>query len=568
MKKILSLLVISLFFFIPVHAQVVEEEHIQNYDVLMKIKKNGDLFVSETIDYDFGNLERHGIYRDIPVVLKQKGKKIKREIFDIRVTDGSERPYNFTIKKIGENLQIKIGDPDVFITGNHLYKIDYSVKKPFIFFENFDKLSWNAIGSFWNVPIQKVRVEVQVDPSFVSSLQNIDCFFGTLGSTEECTNTENGMVYVFQNFEPFTGVTIDIDVAKGVILPPTQEEKIIAFIFFWWPVLLPLLVFIFLFHRWYTHGRDSEGKGTIITQFDAPDNLTPGEVGVIVDEYAHNKDVWATLIHLAVHGYITIQKQEKSGIFSSEDYILERKKGTEGLKNEFEILLMQSLFKREVLGVDMLDSVKLSDLKYKFSSDLTRIKNNLYTGLVKKNYFPQNPQTVKGIYIAIGAVGLTLTCIGLGFFISSDQVVLMVSLILSCAMFFIFSPFMSRRTPKGVEAKEHILGLKQYLIVAEKHRINFHNAPEKNPSTFEKYLPFAMVLGVEKEWAKQFQDLSLTNLSWYSSTSGTAMNSLIFVNSLSHFSTTANHTLSASHSSSGGGGSVGSGGGGGGGGSW
>jgi uncharacterized membrane protein len=136
---------------------------------------------------------------------------------------------------------------------------------------------------------------------------------------------------------------------------------------------------------------------------------------------------------------------------------------------------------------------------------------------------------------------------------------------------------MSVKTKKGVLAKEHILGLKRYLTVAEKDRINFHNAPAKNPKQFEKLLPYAMALGVELEWAKQFEKIYIEKPDWYSdpSSTGSAFSIFALTQSLNNFEQTSSSTLSSTPPSSAGSGSSGfssggsgSGFGGGGGGSW
>ena len=109
--------------------------------------------------------------------------------------------------------------------------------------------------------------------------------------------------------------------------------------------------------------------------------------------------------------------------------------------------------------------------------------------------------------------------------------------------------------------------------MAEKERIKFHNAPEKTPQLFEKHLPYAMVLGVEKKWAKQFENIYTAPPSWYEGDFA-AFNAVIFVNSLNSFDSHSRSALATSPSSaaSGGsgfsGGSSGGGFGGGGGGSW
>ena len=127
---------------------------------------------------------------------------------------------------------------------------------------------------------------------------------------------------------------------------------------------------------------------------------------------------------------------------------------------------------------------------------------------------------------------------------------------------------MPKRTKKGVLTKEYILGLKQYLSVAEKDRLNFHNAPEKNPQHFEALLPYAMVLGVEKQWAKQFEGIYIDTSAWCTGFYIGSFSSRDFTNSLNSFGSQAKSTFATPSSGAGGGGFAGGGGGGGGGGSW
>ncbi|EKE06631.1 MAG: hypothetical protein ACD_18C00313G0001, partial [uncultured bacterium] len=141
----------------------------------------------------------------------------------------------------------------------------------------------------------------------------------------------------------------------------------------------------------------------------------------------------------------------------------------------------------------------------------------------------------------------------------------------SGVIIILFAQVMSKRTRKGIKAKNYILGLKEYIRVAEKERIKFHNAPEKNPQTFEKFLPYAMVFGLEKEWAKQFEGIYMEEPAWYSGSDLATFSALSFVNELGNFGTVANTSFAQNSGASSGfssGGFSGGGFGGGGGGSW
>jgi uncharacterized membrane protein len=126
---------------------------------------------------------------------------------------------------------------------------------------------------------------------------------------------------------------------------------------------------------------------------------------------------------------------------------------------------------------------------------------------------------------------------------------------------------MDRRTGLGYEALNHLEGFKLFLSVTDKERFAFHNAPEKSPELFMKYLPYAVAFGVEKEWAKVFASLTIPNPNWYEGSGGiSAFSATALTSDLASFSTS--FSASSGTSGSSGGGSSGGGGGGGGGGSW
>ena len=92
--------------------------------------------------------------------------------------------------------------------------------------------------------------------------------------------------------------------------------------------------------------------------------------------------------------------------------------------------------------------------------------------------------------------------------------------------------------------------------------------PIKTVELFEKLLPYAMVLGVEKDWAEQFQDIYTAPPEWYNG-SWSTFNAVNLTNSLGSSMSAMNSSFAAPASSgSGFAGGAGGGGGGGGGGGW
>lgn len=594
---------------------VVAQEKINNYNINIFINKDSSIRVEEEIKYNFGDLEKHGIYRDISIKYKARGGNYKLRISDVTVVDEFGNHYNFEQSYPDNNLRLKIGDADAYVTGQKVYKIQYTVGRAINYFTNHDELYWNAVGVGWTVPIDHVQVKVYLPTAFKSEQLQKGCFMGYYGSTSTCSQNNylwtmdekdmvGGMLFSDENLQTGQGLTIVIGLPKEVLIEPTWLEKYKEVIKDNGILVLPVLVFIIMLCLWYARGRDPKGRETIIAQFDAPDNLTPAEVGAIIDEKADNMDVSATIIDLAVKGYLKIGRSDKSG-----DYELIKLKEADDLGNKFEKSVLTGLFSSKsnlrlkvaldkigdtlklegtALGklvsdnLEKLDSneqadghkVELFDLKNVFYKTLDVVKDEIYESTTAKGYFAKNPKKIRTKYLVLG---ISMIFLGIPFGVSLLGIT---SIILSGIIVIFFAFRIPARTRKGVLAREHILGLKKYLTVAEKDRIKFHNAPEKRPEVFEKLLPFAMVLSVEKEWAKQFEGVYNGQPNWYKDYRGLPFSAMYLTTSLDHFSSQTQTAISsrpssASHGhsgfrSGGGGGGGGSGGGfgGGGGGSW
>ena len=592
MKKHLLALILGLCFGFPLFARSMAIENntvekIDAFDVIIKIDQDASIKVEEAIQYDFGPVQKHGIYRDIPVRYKARGGNFSLRLGDVSVSDEMGNSYQFSISSEGDNERIKIGDADTFVSGKKTYVIDYTISRAINYFNDHDELYWNATGNEWLVPIENSSTTVILPEKLDQSAIKSACFAGIRGTQNGCGEKQfkdpmdsKSDAVVFKNgfSQPGEGLTVVVGFPKGMVKKPTLVQQIVQVLADNWIMFTPLITLAVLYWLWRRFGRDPKGRGTIIAQYEAPDNLTPTEVGTIIDERADNADVSAEIINLAVKGYLKINRTEEKGILSNKKgYRLDQLKQGTDLDNDFEKNFLEKLFSygssipsgSEEENKKVLSSVNLSDLDDKFYKDIAEIKQKIYASVVEKGYFQSNPNTIRGIYLTFGVIFLFLS-----FFIGfSIGTLAMFSLALSAVLVIIFSFIMPKKTKKGVEAKENILGLKQYLQVAEKDRIEFHNAPEKSPQVFEKLLPFAMVLKVEKQWAKQFEGIYNQPPSWYNDPSGAAFSAMYFADSLNDFSSAASTNLTSAPSSAASGGSGFSGGGGGGfggggGGSW
>lgn len=541
-----------------------QTESIDTYDIDIQIQRNGSIGVAEKIVYDFGSNQRHGIFRDIPWRYPLENEQLITEISIESVTDENGIPYRYTVSTEGDFIRAKIGDPDRTISGIQTYVITYTVMGILTAFEEHDELYWNAIGTGWEIPINRAGVTVVLPQNTELKGQ---CFIGTLGSQESSCDisieADRVSFNTLRRLSANEAFTVVVGWPKGLVtVPPPKTTSGESGVFlsssyaFALSLVLPVFVFGVMFILWFRYGRDPSGRGTIVPEYTPPNDISPGMAGVIADQRASVSEISAMIIGLAVSGFIKIKRVEKPKLvfFKGVDYELEKQKDFSGIKDAAEKLLAEKLFEKGISGV-----VALSELKRKFVKESKDVLDTLYANAATKGYFPQNPNMVRGIYMGIGIVLLIL-----GSILGGILGMFTISLIVSGAIIIVFGFFMPRRSKAGRLAYEHILGFKEFLKVTEKDRLKFHNAPEKTPELFSMFLPYAMVLGIYEEWVDQFKDITMPEPQWYDG-GGAVWNAVLFSSTLHDFSS---GITAMSQASRGGSGFSGGGGGGGGGGSW
>ena len=549
MKKYIILLIFLFFTLSPVLA-----EEIQNYEVDITINTDSSINIQEKILYDFGFLQKHGIYRDIPYKYNARGGTFTIQISDVSVLDETGNKYIFTTSTQNNDFKIKIGDPDSYISGQKTYIINYKVKKAINYFSEHDELYWNAIGGNWLININKSLIKINVPQS---SDITYACYYGQIKSTTTCPiNKEGNQLTIEHNDVLYPGnyLTIVVGLPKGILYKPSTIENIWYTIIDNLIIFLPFIVFIFLLIKWFKHGRDPKGKGIIVPQYEPLKDLSPLESITLINERFEIKNIPAEIINLAIKGYVKIKKLEKTSFFNKQDYFLIKIKDIDDSLNDGEKLLLSKLFLIN-------ESILLSTVK---SDDIEGLKYETKKSLTQKGYFEKNPLKTKTTYIIIGFLILSSLV-----FVKHSTITI-VSIFATSLIVFFFGMIMPKKTVKGVEAKEYLLGLKKYISLAEIRRIQFHNAPAKTPEHFEKLLPYAMIFNLEKKWAEEFNSLKYSP-TWYEDRNLTTFSSVIFVDNLNTFYTTGKNSIASSPnggSGFGGGGFSGGGFGGGGGGSW
>ncbi|MBL8030885.1 MAG: DUF2207 domain-containing protein, partial [Candidatus Doudnabacteria bacterium] len=182
----LSLTFIALVFFAGFFNVVRAQESIKSFDVSIKVSKEGVVSFQEKIIYDFGPGLRHGIFRDIPVKYSRNGGSYNLRLNNISVTDQNGQPYEFSVSTSGGKKHIKIGDPEVTVTGEQVYVINYETNKAINFLDERDELYWNVTGNEWQVPILKTSATFVLSNDTNADSVEKFCFSGVLGSQNHC----------------------------------------------------------------------------------------------------------------------------------------------------------------------------------------------------------------------------------------------------------------------------------------------------------------------------------------------------------------------------------------------
>jgi len=547
--KICFIILIGLIISSPIFA-----EEINSYDTDITINTDATINVQERILYDFGQDQRHGIYRDITYKYNARGGNFTLEISNVSVVDENGNNYAFSTSKENDYYRIKIGDADRYVSGQKTYIINYKVRKAINYFDDHDELYWNAIGGNWDADINKSSVTIHVPEN---NNTTYTCYYGSLDSTTTCSTQKQGNTLLIEHSQilpPNNYITVVVGVPKGILYQPSTLENIKDKVLDNGILILPFLVFIYLYIKWNKQGKDPKGRGVIIAQYEPLKDLPPLESATLINEAFKIKNISAEIINLAIKGYIKIEKKEKSSFFTKSDYLLIKTKDSDDSLNNVEKTLLSNIFKEN-------KEVLLSKVT---SEDIQELNQKTQDFLTEKGYFEANPNKIRTPYMVIGSIVLVL-----GFFIASIGIIIMLSIIATGIIIFIFGIIMPRKSLKGVEAKEYLMGLKQYISLAEIRRIQFHNPPAKTPEHFEALLPYAMIFGLEKEWAKQFESLAYSP-TWYSDKNSNIFVPVVFANDIKSFSSVGLSSMTpASGGGSGfGGGGAGGGFGGGGGGSW
>jgi len=541
---------------------------IERFDAAITVNRDGSIDVTETISPRFTG-KWNGIFRTIPVKYHTpQGFNWTLGLQLQSATDERGQALKTETSRERHYIKYKIWVPGAE-DATRTVVLRYRATNGLRFFDDHDELYWNVTGDEWEVPIEAASAQITL-PDGAEGIRAI-AINGVYGSTARDAVVEQDgatiRITMPHRLEFHEGLTAVVGWNKGLVAEPTATDRAMGFLRSNWPLSLPIVVFFGMFAVWRRHGRDPEPR-PVPVEYEPPEGMTPAEAGTLMDNSADMRDITATLVDLAVNGHLKIEEREERklfGLIKNQEYVFHR------LEPPADARPLAPHEQRVLNGVFTGGSqtVELSDLENEFYTSLPGIKRGIFDRLIAHGYYRQRPQTVQGAWTAGGIAAGVLTGVAgsaLAAKLSMTPVPFFVAGVLIAIIGIGFAFVMPARTVAGARARERVLGFEDFLHRVESDK---YRRVVRTPEMFERFLPFAMAFGVEKQWAQAFEGIFREPPRWYAGNIST-FNVGDFSGRMSALSARAGSTMSSSPRSSGGsgfsGGSSGGGGGGGGGG--
>lgn len=545
------------------HAQ--DREEILNYQSDIEVRIDGTLKVTEIITVNSLQQDiQRGIFRTFPTIYRDNyGNRVKVG-FTIQEILKEGRPEPYEVISEGDFQIVRIGNPDVFLqSGPHTYTISYVTTRQIGFFDSYDELYWNVIGSDWTFRI--LQAEARITLPAQASITQYAGYSGPIGSSScDCLieKIADNILHVKLNkgLNPNEALTVALAWPKGIVQQPSKTDQRMSFLGDNSGILIALLglllVLTYYFIAWKRVGRDPQ-KGSIYPIFEVPQGLGAAAIRYLYKMGFDQTSFTAEMVQLATKGIIRIVEDKRK-------FYLHLIKGEDQADLEdYEQSIIQALFPggSTVLHLDQKEHRKIGTALKTLQGYL---RTNYREGFFKLNQlwlvpgiflslltvllvfmvtFPMRFEEeriflIMGTLVAFFLAGIIGTLIanlyrasqGAAFKITAlmgsvltllfivavpaflihqfgvvfEYGILLLFLLLACTNYLFFY-LIKAPTSKGRQVLDEIEGFRMYLNAAEKPVIQAMNPPGLTPETFEKFLPYALALDVGEAWGKSFE---------------------------------------------------------------
>lgn len=563
--EINSIFPFILFFFFSVPL-VAQNERILNYDTQIEVFEDRSIMVTEFIEvYVKGDLIKRGITRSLPTRrnLNDNSVSVRYEILEVE-KNGTPEPYHQ--ESSGGSLMLYLGSQDVLLEpGVYSYKIRYRVPGQIGFYGDYDEIYWNAIGTDVLFEIENASCRLQV-PAGAKVIQEA-AYLGRYGQQDQAyTMTDEGAVLDFRasrSLMPGEAFTVAVGFEKGYVRQPNIWQRFGTLILV---ILASLFLLPYYVYTWWKYGQDPPTPATYPI-WDSPNNLSAASISYILKGSHESKSFTASVIHLAIKGYLKIEEVVEKGFFSkSHNYDLVKIKESDNQLPKEEKQLFDALF---LYG----DRVSITG---KYDTKIEKSYGVHSANLSAQHYaFIHEGHNMRFLVVpvltTVAIIGIAIMFLAKSSYAESANLTSLFAFVpVAIIGIILYAYLIKKPTHEKLELRSRIKGFQLYLEMAEKDRLRLLNPPEMTPEHFEKILPYAFALGVEHKWSEKFK--TILEQAQYRPEWNNSTNMLYFS---SHFGDDFSQSVagaatkpSDTGSGSGGGGFSGGGGGGGGVGGW
>ena len=501
-RHILTIVYLLLMQQLTAHAQ---QERIINYDVKIEVQEDRSAIITEFIEvYVGGNIIKRGITRDLPTkrTLHDRRVRMNYEIMEV-AKNGDPEPFH---KAEGDqSIILYIGQQDVLLDPDvYIYRIKYRATDQIAFYDDYDEIYWNAIGHKNQLPADQASVSLYMPPGAEMIQQS--AYTGRYGATGEnyTVNEElGGIIYkTTKALRSGEGLTVAVGFQKGYVKPPSFLDKFgtLLIVILGFLTLIPYYVI-----TWWRYGQDPPTPAAV-PDWHTPEDKSAASINYIQKGRYDSKSFTASIIDLAIKGYLKIEEQVDSSFLSKKksfDLVSMKDIGSASDLPSEEKVLHETLFRSK-------DRVSVAG-QYDKTIEQTYAmhKANLQA---QHDHFINEGNNTRLLWLPIL---MTIAIGGLSAFIMVRSVyapwinikALIFFGVVGLLGFLLYIYLIRQPTVKKLALRSKIKGHKMYLEMAEKERLNILNPPDLTPTYFESMLPYAFALGVEHKWSNLFKKI-------------------------------------------------------------
>ena len=488
------------------------EYWVESFEADIRVLDTGEIDVTERLTFRFEG-SFNGIYRDIPIKYETPwglDYGLRLEPLAVTAADGDALRHEAGTQ--GDDFRFKVWVPNAENASRTVilrYRVGRALRFPETDegFEAHDQLYWNVTGTRWTVPILSATAQVTL-PDGLSQPPWVLAHTGPYGAKSQDANIETIAINVVRidtrgRLEPGEGLTVVVGWPPGLVHRPTAGDRVRDLIADNWPLVLPFLTFFGMFLVYRSLGRDPQTSRSVMVRYEPPEDFKPAELGTLIDEKVDLRDIVATVIDLAVRGYIRIEETVEDGWWSeTTQTIFERLKPADESLRSYEKSVLDGLFESG-------ERVDMDDLKSKFYARLSGIKKELYGSMAKRGLFRSRPDRTRTTWIVLALVSL-LPMVLLAVLLQKPA--MLIAAPFTALAIGVFAPFMPARTLAGRKTYVELKGFEEFLARTEADRFKALGISE---TAFERYLPYAMAFGVADHWAKLFDGMLRQPPTWY-----------------------------------------------------